>query len=42
LEQALHRYADLPVKKLRDRILKDVMSFQEKQADDITLVVVKK
>ncbi len=42
LEQALNRYADLPVRKLRDRIIEEVISFQEKQADDITLVVVKK
>ena len=42
LEQALNRYADLPVKKLRDKIIEEVMSFQEKQADDITLVVVKR
>ena len=42
LEQALNRYADLPVRKLRDKIIEEVTSFQEKQADDITLVVVKK
>ena len=42
LEQALNRYADLPVRKLRDKIIEEVTTFQEKQADDITLVVVKK
>jgi serine phosphatase RsbU (regulator of sigma subunit) len=42
LEQALHKYADLPVRKLRDKIIEEVMSFQEKQSDDMTLVVIKK
>jgi serine phosphatase RsbU (regulator of sigma subunit) len=42
LEQALNRYADLPVRKLRDKIVEEVLSYQEKQSDDITLVVVKK
>lgn len=42
LEQALNRYADLPVRKLRDKIIEEVMSYQEKQLDDMTLVVVKK
>jgi serine phosphatase RsbU (regulator of sigma subunit) len=42
LEQALNKYADLPVRKLRDKIIEEVMSYQEKQSDDMTLVVLKK
>lgn len=42
LEQALNRYADLPVEKLLDKILGDVKEFQEEQLDDMTLVVIKK
>jgi serine phosphatase RsbU (regulator of sigma subunit) len=42
LEQALSKYADLPVRKLRDKIIEEVMSYQEKQSDDMTLVVIKK
>ena len=42
LEQALNAYADLPVGKLRDRIIGDVHAFQEEQLDDMTLVVIKK
>ncbi len=42
LEQALNKYADLPVRKLRDKIVEEVMSYQEKQSDDMTLVVIKK
>ena len=42
LEQALNKYADLPVRKLRDKIIEEVMSYQEKQSDDMTLVVIKK
>lgn len=42
LEQALNAYADLPVGKLRDRIIADVNAFQEEQMDDMTLVVIKK
>jgi serine phosphatase RsbU (regulator of sigma subunit) len=42
LEQALNSYADLPVSKIRDKIIADVKSYQEKQFDDITLVVIKK
>jgi sigma-B regulation protein RsbU (phosphoserine phosphatase) len=42
LEQMLNRYADLPVRKLRDKIINEVMSFQEEQLDDMTLVVIKK
>jgi len=42
LEQALNKYADLPVRKLRDKVIEEVMSYQEKQSDDMTLVVIKK
>ncbi len=42
LEQALNQFADLPVGKLRDKIIEQVTAFQEEQADDITLVVIKK
>ena len=42
LEQSLNKYADLPVGKLRDKIIEEVTSYQEKQLDDITLVVIKK
>ncbi|MGD2125132.1 MAG: PP2C family protein-serine/threonine phosphatase [Desulfobacteraceae bacterium] len=42
LEQALNRYADLPVGKLVDRIIEEVKAFQEEQLDDMTLVAIKK
>ena len=42
LAQALNKFADLPVGKLRDKIIEEVMSFQEEQLDDMTLVVIKK
>ena len=42
LEQALNKYADLPVRKVCDKIIEEVMSYQKKQLDDITLVVIKK
>ena len=42
LEQALNKYADLPVGKLRDKIIEEVMNYQEEQLDDMTLVVIKK
>jgi serine phosphatase RsbU (regulator of sigma subunit) len=42
LEQALNKYADLPVGKLRDKIIEEVMYYQEEQLDDMTLVVIKK
>jgi serine phosphatase RsbU (regulator of sigma subunit) len=42
LKQALNTYANLPVGKLRDRIIEDVVAFQEEQVDDMTLVVVKR
>ena len=42
LAVALNRYADLPVKKIVNKIIKNVNSFQEKQQDDMTLLVLKK
>jgi serine phosphatase RsbU (regulator of sigma subunit) len=42
LESALNQYADLPLGKLRDKIIEDVQAFQEEQLDDMTLVVIKK
>ena len=42
LEAALNQYADLPVKKIVDKIIQQVKSFQEKQQDDMTLLVLKK
>ncbi len=42
LEQALNRYADLPVGKLLYKVMEDVKAFQEEQLDDMTLVVIKK
>ncbi len=42
LEDALNRYADLPVGKLRNKIIQEVQDFQKEQLDDITLVVIKK
>ncbi len=42
LERALNRYADLPVRKLVDRIIEEVKAFQEEQLDDMTLVAIKR
>jgi serine phosphatase RsbU (regulator of sigma subunit) len=42
LEVALNQYADLPVKKIVDKIIQKVESFQEKQQDDMTLLILKK
>ncbi|MCP3950654.1 MAG: SpoIIE family protein phosphatase [Desulfobacterales bacterium] len=42
LEQALNKYADLPVGKLRNKIIQEVRDFQKEQLDDITVVVIKK
>lgn len=42
LEHALHHYADLPVKKIIENIVKDVLEFQSEQLDDMTLVIIKK
>lgn len=42
LEQALDQYADLPINKIRDKIMAEVNTFQEEQQDDMTVVVIKK
>jgi len=42
LADALNRYADLPVGKLRNKIIQEVQDFQKEQLDDMTLVVIKK
>jgi sigma-B regulation protein RsbU (phosphoserine phosphatase) len=42
LEQSFNQYADLPVDRLCDKIVKDIKDFQEEQFDDMTLVVIKK
>jgi len=42
LQHALNQYADLPVGKLLDKIIEEVKAFQEKQLDDMTLIVIKK
>jgi serine phosphatase RsbU (regulator of sigma subunit) len=42
LELALNKYADLPVRKLRDKLIEEVMQHQKEQLDDMTLVVIKK
>jgi sigma-B regulation protein RsbU (phosphoserine phosphatase) len=42
LQEALQKYADDPVDKALDHILEEVRAFQSDQADDITLVLMKK
>ena len=42
LEECLNHNADLPVATLIKKIIKDVMSFQAQQLDDITLLAIKK
>ncbi|MGD2271477.1 MAG: SpoIIE family protein phosphatase [Desulfobacterales bacterium] len=42
LEHAINQYADLQVAKIVEKIIKDVINFQEKQLDDITLLAIKK
>jgi serine phosphatase RsbU (regulator of sigma subunit) len=42
LEAALNQYADLPVNRIVDKIIQKVKSFQAKQQDDMTLLVLKK
>jgi serine phosphatase RsbU (regulator of sigma subunit) len=42
LERALNEYADLPVGKLLDKIIEDVVAFQAEQADDMTVLVIRK
>ncbi len=42
LGRALERYADLPVDKALEEILGEIQAFQADQADDITLILLKK
>jgi len=42
LERSLSHYADLPTSRIRDKIIEDVTKFQDIQADDMTIVVIKK
>ena len=42
LNDKLNEYANLPVKEIMNNILRDVTVFQERQADDITLLIIKK
>lgn len=42
LEQTLDQYADLPINKILDKIIREVNNFQEEQADDMTLLIIKK
>ena len=42
LKQALHLYADLPVRKILDNIIRDVKAFSHEQMDDMTLLAIKK
>ncbi len=42
LENALHRFADLPVNKILANIIDEVNMFQKEQSDDMTLVVIRK
>jgi serine phosphatase RsbU (regulator of sigma subunit) len=42
LENALHRFADLPANKILTSIIDEVNAFQKEQADDMTLVVIRK
>ena len=42
LEQALNKYADLPVGKLVEKIIKDVEEYQVEQNDDMTLIALRK
>jgi phosphoserine phosphatase RsbU/P len=42
LQEALQKYADDPVEKMLENILRDIRTFQADQEDDITLVLMKK
>ena len=42
LEQTLDQYADLPINKILDKIIREVNNFQEEQSDDMTLLIIKK
>ncbi len=42
LENVLHQFADLPVNKILEKILREVNAFQKEQLDDMTLMVIRK
>ena len=42
LEQTLDQYADLPVSRIVEKVINEVNNFQREQADDMTVVVIKK
>ncbi|MGV7225060.1 MAG: PP2C family protein-serine/threonine phosphatase [Nitrospinales bacterium] len=42
LDNALHKFADLPVSKILEKIMSEVNGFQKEQSDDMTLVVIRK
>ena len=42
LENALHKFADLPVNKILIKIIDEVNAFQKEQSDDMTLVIIRK
>jgi sigma-B regulation protein RsbU (phosphoserine phosphatase) len=42
LEQTLDQYADLPINKIVEKIIGEVNNFQQDQADDMTLLIIKK
>lgn len=42
LEQTLDQYADLPINKILDKIIREVNNYQEEQSDDMTLLIIKK
>jgi serine phosphatase RsbU (regulator of sigma subunit) len=42
LDNALHQFADLPVSKILEKIMRRVDGFQKEQSDDMTLVVIRK
>ncbi len=42
LEQLLDQYADLPINKILEKIIKEVNRFQDEQLDDMTILIIKK
>ena len=42
LEQLLDQYADLPINKILEKIIKEVNRFQEEPLDDMTILIIKK
>jgi serine phosphatase RsbU (regulator of sigma subunit) len=42
LEQTLDQYADLPINRILDKIIREVNMFQDEQSDDMTLLIIKK